>query len=91
MFTQLEEKNDKRLNSYRILYNYCRERNYQIYNKSDPLHWIIKRDNVELAETKYLKTKVELNIPDKGILIQLTSQIENILDAIFLQNNNREQ
>ena len=69
--------------SYRILHEYCKNRKFQIYNNGDSLQWVIKKNNIPLAETKYTKTKVELNILDKGIHMQISCNMNEVLDIIL--------
>ena len=80
---ELEDRNDKRTMSYRILHEYCKNRKFQIYNNGDSLQWVIKKNNIPLAETKYTKTKVELNILDKGIHMQISCNMNEVLDIIL--------
>lgn len=80
---EMNESKDKRHSSYSILYEYCKKQNYNIYIKSNMLNWIIKKNDIEIGETKYTKTKMELLIPQKCITIQLNPSTIDILKTIF--------
>ena len=82
--SDIEVNKDKRQKQYKLLYEYCKKNKYTIYNNEDSYKWIIKKDNQKFFETKYTKTKVDIIIPDKGITIQITNKIGEILDSILL-------
>ena len=82
--TDIEVNKDKRQKQYKLLYEYCKKNKYTIYNNEDSYKWIVKKENQKIFETKYTKTKVDIIIPDKGITIQITNKIEEILDSILL-------
>lgn len=81
----LNEKKDKRVSGYEIMYNICDRNNIQILSaKDDKERWLFYNNNEELlGEIKPYKGKLELVYKKKPIVLVVCQDLESMIEEVI--------